>query len=47
VDMDGECIGILIGGMYGCDNFSIVTPAKLVRIAMCKALAKIIMEKVE
>ena len=47
VDMDGECIGILIGGVYECDNFSIVTSAKLVKIAMCKALAKIAMGKVK
>jgi S1-C subfamily serine protease len=41
VDMDGECVGILIGGMQGCDNFSIVTPARLVELAMQKALAEI------
>ena len=41
VDMDGECVGILIGGMRGCDNFSIVTPARLVQLAMQKALAEI------
>jgi len=41
VDMDGECVGILIGGMRGCDNFSIVTPAQLVKFAMQKALAEI------
>jgi len=41
VDMDGECVGILIGGRYGCDNWSIVTPAKLVEFAMQKALAEI------
>lgn len=41
IDMDGECVGILIGGMYGCDNFSIVTPAQLVKFAMQKALAEI------
>ena len=41
VDMDGECVGILIGGMRGADNFSIVTPARLVELAMQKALAEI------
>ena len=41
VDMDGECVGILIGGMRGCDNFSIVTSARLVEFAMQKALAEI------
>ncbi len=41
VDMDGEVVGILIGGMQGCDNFSIVTPARLVELAMQKALAEI------
>ena len=41
VDMDGECVGILIGGMRGYDSFSIVTPAQLVKFAMQKALAEI------
>ncbi len=41
VDVNGECVGILIGGMRGCDNFSIVTPARLVELAMQKALAEI------
>ncbi len=41
VDMDGECVGILIGGVYECDNFSIVTPARLVELAMQKAIAEI------
>ena len=41
VDMDGEVVGILIGGMRGCDNFSIVTPARLVEFAMQKAIAEI------
>jgi len=41
VDMDGEVVGILIGGMRDADNFSIVTPARLVELAMQKALAEI------
>lgn len=41
IDMDGECVGILIGGAWGCDNFSIVTPVRLVELAMQKALAEI------
>ena len=41
IDMDGECIGILIGGRYGADSFSIVTPARLVELAMQKAIAEI------
>ena len=41
INMDGEVVGILIGGMRGCDNFSIVTPAQLVELAMQKALAEI------
>ena len=41
IDMDGEVVGILIGGMRGCDNFSIVTPARLVKFAMQKALAEV------
>lgn len=47
IDMDGECVGILIGGMYGCDNFSIVTPARLVELAMQKALAEIGLQEME
>lgn len=41
IDMDGECVGILIGGRHGCDNWSIVTRARLVELAMQKALAEI------
>ena len=41
IDMDGEVVGILIGGRYGCDNWSIVTPARLVELAMQKAIAEI------
>ncbi|MCK5611642.1 trypsin-like peptidase domain-containing protein [Candidatus Pacearchaeota archaeon] len=47
VDMDGEVIGILIGGRYGCDNWSIVTRAKLIEFAMQKALAEIGLREVE
>jgi serine protease Do len=47
IDMDGECIGILIGSAYGCDNFSIVTPAKLVEFAMQKTLAEIGLREAE
>lgn len=47
IDMDGECVGILIGGMYGCDNFSIVTPARLVELAMQKALVEIELREAE
>jgi len=47
IDMDGECVGILIGGAYGCDNFSIITPAKLIELAMQKALAEIGLREVE
>lgn len=41
IDMDGECVGILIGGRHGCDNWSIVTRARLVELAMQKAIAEI------
>lgn len=41
IDMDGECVGIYIGLRVGYDNFSIVAPAKLVELAMQKALAEI------
>lgn len=47
IDMDGECIGILIGGAYGCDNFSIITPARLVELAWLKAVAEIGLREVE
>lgn len=41
IDMDGECIGIYVGLKVGYDNFSIVTPARLIELAMQKALAEI------
>ena len=41
IDMDGEVIGILIGKSLEGDNFSFVTPARLVELAMQKALAEI------
>ena len=41
IDMDGECIGIYVGLKVGYDNFSIVTPARLVELAMQKALAEV------
>ena len=41
IDMDGEVIGIFIGKSLEGDNFSIVTPAKLVELAMQKALAEV------
>lgn len=47
INMDGECIGILIGGRYGCDNWSIVTPARLVKLAMQKALAEMELREIE
>ena len=47
VNMNGKCVGILIGGMTGYDNFSIVTPAKLVKLAMQKALAEVELREVE
>jgi len=41
IDMDGEVVGIYIGLEVGYDNFSIVTPARLVELAMQKAIAEI------
>ena len=41
IDMDGECIGIYVGLKIGYDNFSVVTPARIVELAMQKALAEI------
>ena len=45
IDMDGEVVGILIGGMYGADNFSICTTGKILELAMQKALAEIGLRK--
>jgi S1-C subfamily serine protease len=47
IDMDGEVIGILIGKSLEGDNFSIVTPARLVELAMQKALAEIGLREVK
>lgn len=41
IDMDGECIGILIGGRYGNDNFSICTTGKILELATQKAMAEV------
>lgn len=41
IDMNGKCVGIYIGLKRGYDNFSIVTPARLVELAMQKALAEV------
>ena len=35
-NMDGDVVGILVGGRYGCDNYSLYTPAKLVELALDK-----------
>lgn len=35
-NMDGDVVGILVGGMYGCDNYSLCTPAKFVELALDK-----------
>ena len=47
IDMDGECIGIYVGLKVGYDNFSIVTPARIVELAMQKALAEIGLREAE
>jgi S1-C subfamily serine protease len=47
INMEGEVVGILIGGRYGCDNWSIVTHARLVELAMQKALAEIGLREVK
>jgi len=39
-NMNGDVVGILVGGMYGCDNYSLVTPAKLVELALDKYKAE-------
>lgn len=41
IDMDGECVGILVGGPYENESYSMCTPAQLVKFAMQKALAEI------
>jgi len=38
-NLDGNVVGILVGGMYGCDNYSLCTPVKLVGLALDKYLA--------
>lgn len=38
-NLNGDVVGILVGGMYGCDNYSLCTPAKLVKLALDKYLA--------
>jgi len=35
-NMDGDVFGILVGGIYGCDNYSLCTPAKIVKAALAK-----------
>ena len=40
-DMDGEVIGILVGGPHENECYSMCTPARLVQLAMQKALAEI------
>lgn len=41
IDMDGEVVGILVGGPYENECYSMCTPAQLVKFAMQKALAEI------
>lgn len=35
-NMDGDVVGILVGGVYECDNYSLCTPAKIVILALDK-----------
>ena len=39
IDMDGEVVGILVGGIYGADNFSICTTGKILELAFVKCRA--------
>ena len=39
IDMDGEVVGILIGGRYGADNFSICTTGRILELALVKCIA--------
>jgi len=41
IDMDGKCVGILVGGPHENESYSMCTPAQLVKFAMQKALAEI------
>ena len=41
IDMDGEVIGILVGGPHENECYSMCTPARLVELAIQKALAEI------
>ena len=41
LNMDGEVIGVLVGGPHENESYSMCTPARLVELAMQKALAEI------
>jgi len=44
-NMDGDVVGILVGGMRGSDNYSLCTPAKVVILALNKYRAEKAMEE--
>ena len=39
IDMDGEVVGMLIGGRYGNDNFGICTTGRILELALAKYIA--------
>jgi len=47
LDTDGEVIGILVAGPYENECYSMCTPARLVELAMQKALAEIELREIE
>lgn len=47
LNMDGKVIGILVAGPYENECYSICTPARLVELAMQKALAEIGLREIE
>jgi V8-like Glu-specific endopeptidase len=47
IDMDGEVVGILVGGPHENECYSMCVPARLIEFAMQKALAEIELREIE
>jgi len=46
-NMDGDVVGILVGGLYNCDNYSLCTPAKIVQAVLAKYEAQKALEELK
>lgn len=46
-NMDGNVVGVLVGGRYECDNYSLITPARLVELVLNKYKANKAMEEIK